>query len=175
MRPSSSAGPGPASGLDFRRAGLADAPTLARLRVEFVRIVKDGGIPDEAGYEAALARYFAGGLRRGRLLAWLCLDGGEAVASAALRIDRGRRPGQAERGYVMSVFTREPYRRRGLASRLLGLLIEEARARGLERLSLHPTADGLPLYLGLGFRPFRTVMILPLPGEGRSHSKKEEP
>jgi ribosomal protein S18 acetylase RimI-like enzyme len=149
--------------LVYRRATAADADALARLRIEFVRIVKDSGVPDEAEYERALSRYFGRGLAREKLLAWLCLDGGEAIASMALRIDKGGR------GYVMSVYTRPSYRRLGIASRLIGLLIEEAKSRRLERLSLHPTADGLPLYLRLGFRPFRTIMILRLaPKKGRT-------
>jgi GNAT superfamily N-acetyltransferase len=142
--------------LVHRRATPGDADILARLRVEFVRIVKDSGLPDEAGYEKAISRYFERGLAREKIIAWLCFDGAEAVASMALRIDK------AGRGYVMSVYTRPSYRHRGIASRLLGLLLEEARARGLGRLSLHPTADGLPLYLRFGFKPFRTVMILRL-------------
>jgi GNAT superfamily N-acetyltransferase len=142
--------------LVYRRASPGDAQTLARLRVEFVRIVKDSGLPDEAGYEKAISRYFERGMARGKIIAWLCLDDGEAIASMALRIDKGGR------GYVMSVYTRPSYRRHGVASRLLRLLLEEARARGLGRLSLHPTADGLPLYLRFGFRPFRTIMILRL-------------
>jgi GNAT superfamily N-acetyltransferase len=142
--------------LVYRRAVPDDAGILARLRVEFVRIVKDSGLPDEAGYEKAIARYFERGMARDKIIAWLCLDGGEAVASMALRLDKGGR------GYVMSVYTRPPYRRRGIASRLLNLLLEESRARGLGRLSLHPTADGLPLYLRFGFKPFRAVMILRL-------------
>lgn len=149
--------------LVYRRATPADADTLARLRVEFVRIVKDSGIPDEAEYERALSRYFRRGLLRLTLVAWLCFDGGDAVASMALRIDRGAR------GYVMSVYTRPSFRRRGIATRLLALLIEEARGRKLERLSLHPTIDGLPLYLRFGFTPFRTMMILRLaPEKGRA-------
>jgi GNAT superfamily N-acetyltransferase len=62
----------------------------------------------------------------------------------------------------MSVYTKPGYRRRGISRALLGLAIEEGRKRGLRRLVLHPTDDGRPLYESLGFRSYRTVMILPL-------------
>jgi ribosomal protein S18 acetylase RimI-like enzyme len=137
-----------------------------------MRIVKNGGLPDEEDWLSGLSSYFGRSLARGRLLAWLCLDGGEAVASAALRIDPVRKdrtplgtaragPAPAD-GYIMSVYTKPGYRRRGISRALLGLAIEEGRKRGLRRLVLHPTDDGRPLYESLGFRSYRTVMILPL-------------
>lgn len=133
-----------------------------------MRIVKNGGLPDEEDWLSGLSSYFGKSMARGRLLAWLCFDGDEAVASAALRMDpvrKDRAPGGASGsvdGYIMSVYTKPAYRRRGISRSLLGLAIEEGRRRGLRRLVLHPTDDGRPLYESLGFRSFRTVMILPL-------------
>lgn len=164
MRP----GPSPLAGLPIRRAEPADAAVLAALRVEFMRIVKNGGLPDEEDWLSGLSAYFGRNLARGRLLAWLCFDGDEAVASAALRLDpvrRDRAPGGTAGptdGYIMSVYTKPGFRRRGISRALLGLALEEGRKRGLRRLVLHPTDDGRPLYESLGFRSFRTVMILPL-------------
>lgn len=141
-----------------------------------MRIVKDGGIPDEDALRDDLTAYFRRTMERNRLAAWLCLDGGGPVASAALRIDRARpRAGAAAaitlpadhgplEGYVMSVYTATSHRGRGIARTLLDLLLAEARNRNLVRLRLHPTADGRPLYLKLGFRDFRGTMVLPLPG-----------
>ncbi len=133
-----------------------------------MRIVKDGGIPEEAALRAGLEARFARSLARGKVAAWLCRDGARPVASAALRIDPCR-PGAAGRlaaagreGYVFSVYTAAEFRRRGIAGALLGLLLEEARALGLLRLRLHPTADSRPLYLGLGFADFRGTMVLTL-------------
>lgn len=139
-----------------------DIPSLVELRLEFMRIVKDGGIPDEDGWRRGLGAYFAAWMARGRLMAWLAWDGDEAVATAALRLDRPRRDRDGPwDGYVMSIYTRPEWRRHGLARSLMGLLIREASDLGLPRLILHPTESGLPLYSSLGFRPFRKIMILP--------------
>ena len=157
------------TGLAIRRAEPADAAILAALRLEFMRIVKNGGLPDEEDWLSGLSSYFGRSMARGKLLAWLCFDGDEAVASAALRMDpirRDRAPGPgsagAADGYIMSVYTKPAYRRRGISRALLDLAIEEGRRRGLRRLVLHPTDDGRPLYESLGFRSYRTVMTLPL-------------
>ena len=133
-----------------------------------MRIVKDGGIPEEAALRAGLEARFARSIARGKVAAWLCLDGPRPVASAALRIDpcrpspKSRTQAGDREGYVFSVYTAAEFRRRGIAGALLGLLLEEARAQGLLRLRLHPTADSRPLYLGLGFADFRGTMVLPL-------------
>lgn len=133
-----------------------------------MRIVKDGGIPEEADLRAGLKARFARSIAGGRVAAWLCREGARPVASAALRVDpcrpdaAGRRAAGDREGYVFSVYTAPPYRRRGVAAALLGLLLDEARSLGLVRLRLHPTADSRPLYLGFGFLDFRGTMVLPL-------------
>lgn len=151
------------------RAALpGDAAVLAGLRLEFMRIVKDSGIPDEEAWRRGLTAYFARGLGSGKLRAWLCVAGGEAVASSALRIDPvrpGRGPAGTRDGYVMSIYTKPAFRGRGIARSLMETLIAEARSSGLRRLVLNPTDDGRPLYASLGFKSFRTVMLLDLAQE----------
>jgi GNAT superfamily N-acetyltransferase len=153
------------TGLTLRRAAEPDADSLADLRIEFMKIVKNGGLEDEEGWREGLRGYFGRAIRTGRIIAWLCLDGSRVVGTTALRLDRmrrGRAPAGSLEGCVMSVYTVSSHRRRGVARALLGLALEEARRRGLRRLVLHPTEDGESLYETLGFRRFRTVMILPL-------------
>lgn len=151
-----------AAGPSFRRAGASDIPSLVELRLEFMRIVKDGGLPDEDAWRRGLSSYFGSWMARGRLEAWLSLDGMVPLATAALRLDR---PGPGKPGpwvgYVMSIYTRPAWRGQGLARSLMGELIREASFLGLPRLILHPTDDSRSLYEALGFRAFRNIMILP--------------
>lgn len=156
---------GDRAGFQIRKAGPADAPILAETRIEFMRIVKDGGLPDEDGWRAFLLGHFSRSLKKGRLLAWLAVTDGEARATAAVRLDRvrkGRGPAGSLDGYVMSVYTEAAWRGRGMARALMVTLIAEARLRGLRRLVLHPTEDGRRLYEALGFRQYRNVMVLRL-------------
>jgi GNAT superfamily N-acetyltransferase len=60
------------------------------------------------------------------------------------------------------MYTAPPWRRRGIAAFLLGRIVEEARARGYERLRLQPTDDGKPLYRGAGFRDEGRDMVMEL-------------
>lgn len=157
--------------LALRSAEPLDIPSLVELRLEFMRIVKDGGIPDEEGWRQGLTAYFSAWMARGRLRAWLALDGRQTVATAALRLDRARKGrDRGWDGYVMSVYTRPEWRHRGLARALMGQVIQEASALGLARLVLHPTEASIPLYSSLGFRPYRNVMIL---GKEKFHEAQD--
>ena len=55
-------------------------------------------------------------------------------------------------GLILNVWTKLEYRRKGLASRLMQLLIEEAKRRELSCLKLSASEMGVPLYEKLGFQ-----------------------
>jgi len=155
-------------GAEFRRAGPRDVDALVDLRIDFMRIVKDGGLPDEEAWRAELAGLFARDLASGALLAWVAEEEGRVVASCGLALGR---PDAAEgEGEILSVYTAGAYRRRGIGAALLRLALGEARARGLRRLRLQPTDDGRPLYERAGFRDEGRDMVLVLEA-GRAEEK----
>lgn len=54
---------------------------------------------------------------------------------------------------VLNVFTEPPWRRQGVAKLLMRHILEWARSDRLDRLVLHASAEGRPLYERLGFVP----------------------
>jgi GNAT superfamily N-acetyltransferase len=155
------------AGLELRKAGPADTGALVDLRIDFMRIVKDSGLEDEGGWRAELSARFAADLESGELAAWLCVDGGAAVAASGLgcpaapeaRAELDLKPGEA---LVLNMYTRPAYRRRGIGAELLRLAIAEARARGASSLRLQPTEDSRRLYERAGFRDSGRDMVLAL-------------
>ena len=128
------------------------------------RIVEDD--LSGAAIRALLERHFAGmlanspagschfldfdGLRAGDVTFWSIHKGDELAGCGALkRLD-------ATHGEIKSMRTAEAFLRQGVAARMLGHIIDEARARGLERVSLE-TGSGaafepaLALYRAHGF------------------------
>ena len=65
------------------------------------------------------------------------------------------------KAYIMNMYTHPDYRRRGIASAVLDLLVKEALTRGVEHISLEATSMGRPLYTKFGFVPMKDEMILP--------------
>ena len=60
------------------------------------------------------------------------------------------------------MYTQAQYRRRGLATRLLGRVLDEARSRGCTVARLHASAQGRTLYESLGFTASEGYMAVRL-------------
>jgi GNAT superfamily N-acetyltransferase len=59
--------------------------------------------------------------------------------------------GQGRHALVVNVFTEPAWRRRGIAELLMRRLLAWAREERLDRVVLHASAEGRPLYERLGF------------------------
>ena len=63
--------------------------------------------------------------------------------------------------YIMNMYVRPAYRRRGIATAMLDLLVADARRHGAGRIGLEATAMGRPLYEQYGFVSASGEMELP--------------
>ncbi len=117
-----------------------------------------------AGHDARYRRWVRARLARREVFGYLAEGSdGRALASALLwfRPDHPR-PGTTKDStpYVFSVYTVPSARRKGLATRLVRRLVEEARRRGYPRIVLHASEMGLPVYEKLGFERTREMRIV---------------
>jgi GNAT superfamily N-acetyltransferase len=154
--------------LELRLATLDDVSALVRHRRQmFVEMDGLKGIQyDPAGLDvmdAVYAVFARDSLNSGRMQAWVIADGARIAASGALLYTNwlprpdGVKPVLA---YVHSVYTEADYRRSGLARRILKAMLEEGRARGLGRISLHASNQGRGLYEELGFVPTNEMRLI---------------
>jgi ribosomal protein S18 acetylase RimI-like enzyme len=65
------------------------------------------------------------------------------------------------KSYVMNMYTDPEYRRQGIAYKTLDLLVADAKARGVEHITLEATDMGRPLYERYGFIAAGAEMLLP--------------
>lgn len=151
--------------VSYRAATADDIPALARLRweMEAERHPERHATVTRDAYAAAYAASVRADMGRGTHCAWIAFaDGGEPVASVTL-IWWAMPPTPAnlhrKRGFVSSVFTRQEYRRRGISRRLMEMLIEQARAEGIDRLVLWASEMGRPMYESLGFGQSRGMEL----------------
>ena len=151
----------------IRSATVADAGIIADHRVGMFRDMGRLG-PGTAGpLRDACRSWLEGALARGEYRAWLAaMDPGPdtIVAGAGVQLrrvlpfplrceDGSVTVAEGRQAIVVNVYTEPAYRRRGLARRLMGAILEWAAAARLESLVLHAAADGRPLYESLGFVP----------------------
>lgn len=134
-----------------RRATVADIPALREARK--LQLIDEGMAPD-ADIDGELDAYLAEGLSDGTLLEWVIEEDGEIVATAALALmpfpPTFTNP-QGTRGYITNMYTVPSHRGRCIATRMLSLIIDEARRRGLRKLILHASVMGRPIYQRIGF------------------------
>ena len=64
------------------------------------------------------------------------------------------------KAYIMNMYTAPEFRRRGIAYTTLDLLVEEAKNRRIQAISLEATAMGRPLYEKYGFVKMNDEMEL---------------
>lgn len=65
------------------------------------------------------------------------------------------------KAYIMNMYTSPAYRRRGIAYKILDLLVNEARNKNISCISLEATDMGRPLYEKYGFKKMNSEMELP--------------
>ncbi len=125
-------------------------PSALKLRRELLSIVLDR---DESSFEGDFSRLTADFFRNGDQTTVLAFDGDMAVGCATIcymELMPSIDPSQ-NRAYIMNVYVRKEYRRRGIAREMLNFILGEARERGVSYVSLDATEQGKPLYRTLGF------------------------
>ena len=60
----------------------------------------------------------------------------------------------------MNVYTMKEWQRQGIARKMVSMLIDEARKRGVTEISLDATEEGRPLYKKLGFAELTEGMVM---------------
>ncbi len=144
----------------YRIATPADIPALAALRK---RQLADEGAAPQQNIDPALRSFFERKLADRSLTEWVCVDGGEIIATAAIlfvELPPTYANPSGQKGYITNMYTDPAYRGRGIAIFLLKKLTEEARARGVESLWLHASAMGRPVYLRFGFTEASELLSL---------------
>ena len=141
----------------LRVATTADASAIARHRVSMFRDMGMLHDHDAAALEAGAQAHLTTALADGTYFGWLIKHDGVVVAGAGVIVrpllPRPESPYGGEDVEVLNVYTEPAHRRRGLARRLVEHVLTWARARSLQRISLHASDEGRPLYEQLGFVP----------------------
>ena len=150
--------------LIYRKASMEDLDLLVETRIEVLRAanqLSDG--TDMKQVEEQSRLYYQEALRNGTHTAVLVFDGERFAGAGGVsyyRVMPTYHNPEGRKAYIMNMYTRPEYRRRGVAYRTLEMLVEDARGRGISEISLEATVMGRPLYEKYGFRPMTDEMGL---------------
>jgi GNAT superfamily N-acetyltransferase len=113
--------------------------------------------------EALAERYFTVAIEDETYHGWLALEqtgtviGGAGVADVTL--PAGPHTPALTRPEILNVYVEPDYRRRGIARRLMEVIIDWCRARGDVSIFLHASDEGRKLYTSMGFGPTNEMML----------------
>jgi ribosomal protein S18 acetylase RimI-like enzyme len=141
--------------LETRMATAADAKVIAHHRRQ---MFQDAGLGSSETLDD-MSKHFeiwvARMIDEQKYLGWFALDGERVVAGVGLLLldwpPHPFDPAGTQRGYLLNVYVEPEFRRRMLASRLLDLALDEARAKKIAVVALHATSKGRTLYEKHGF------------------------
>ena len=148
----------------FREAGAGDIETILEQRR---RMFTDMGYPADSVLDDAVAasrEFFGAWMADGRYRAWLVeTPGGEIVAGGGVLVTAhlpSPRDPNPLRPLIVNVYTAPAYRRRGIARRLLEIMLAWCRGQGFGSVTLYASPDGKPLYEAAGFATTNEMRLM---------------
>ena len=147
--------------IEYKIAANEDIELLMRSRLEMLRVVNN--LSDDYVYSDEIVNESRDYFLNGDHVTVLAIDGNEAIGCASMsfmRIMPTFSHPTGRRAHLMNVYTRNAYRRQGIARRMVEMLIDETWKRGATEISLDATVMGRPLYESLGFVSSKECMVL---------------
>lgn len=139
----------------YHQADAGDIELLIDTRIRFL-LELAGAQPEDKILllRSGLQRYFEENMANGTYCCWYAKAQNEVVAFGGMAIRQ--HPGNfqnvdGKRGYIINMFTAEPYRRQGIAGELLKHLVNTGKKMGIYSFELHATKMGEPVYQKAGF------------------------
>ena len=151
--------------IEYRRATPDQIDLLVATRVEVLRAANrlDDGA-DLSEVTAQSREYYREALADGTHTGFLAFDGNAFVGAGGVSYYQVMPTYHNPTGrcaYIMNMYVRPQYRRQGIATAMLDMLVANARERGAGRIALEATEMGRPLYEKYGFVSASGEMELP--------------
>lgn len=152
--------------LIYKFASIEDLEILVKTRIEVLRAANklDDSV-DMSEVEAESRTYYKKALADGSHTAILVFDGDKFAGAGGVSyysvMPTYHNP-SGRKAYIMNMYTKPEYRRRGIAVKTLDLLVSDAKNKGIAAISLEATDMGRPLYEKYGFVKMEDEMELPL-------------
>ena len=149
--------------IEYRIATEDDIELLMSSRLEMLRTVND--LSDEYVYSEEIVFASRDYFLNGDHTTILAIDESNVIGCASISyiwiMPTFSHP-SGRRAHLMNVYTKNTYRRQGIARKMVEMLIRDARDKGATEISLDATSMGRPLYESLGFVDSKECMVLEL-------------
>ena len=137
--------------MEYRRLTPDDLDIFISMRINQLR---EEGAKEETDLRPALLDHYTRHMADGTFVSWLAVDDGKIVGTSGMSfVEKPPYFGcpSGKIGLLSSMFTDPQYRRRGIARKLLSLVVEEARNYGCGTVQITASDMGVLLYTDFGF------------------------
>ena len=150
--------------LRYQKATLEDLEFLVQSRVEVLRAANElSADTDMSEVEGTSREYYSHALADGTHTAYLVYNGDEFVGAGGVSYYQVMPTYHGPSGwkaYIMNMYVKPEYRRQGIALKTLDLLVQDAKEKGVDAITLEATRMGRPLYETYGFAAMENEMEL---------------
>ena len=147
--------------MEYRIATNEDIELMMSSRFEMLKVVNN--LPQDYQFTEEIINESRDYFLNGNQTTVLAIEEGEVIGCASMSymwiMPTFSHP-TGHRAHLMNVYTRNEYRRQGIARQMCEMLIEDAWAKGATEISLDATVMGRPLYESLGFTATSEGMVL---------------
>jgi len=136
--------------IEYRKATKDDNEQLSKLRVK--QLIDEGY--QNTHIEDEIKTYFAENLTNGSLTCWVGVVENVIVATAAVcfyQLPPSFSNPTGKVAYITNIYTENAFRKQGIASHLVNVLLDEIQTAGHRSVRLHASADGRAIYEKAGF------------------------
>ena len=151
--------------LSFRKATIDDLEILTETRIEVLRAANQlSDDVDMSEVKKQSYKYCQNSLANDTHVAYLIYDDEKFVGAGGVsyfQVMPTYHNPTGKKAYIMNMYTKPSYRKKGIAFKTLDLLVADAKARGITAISLEATDMGRPLYEKYGFIKMNDEMELP--------------
>ena len=134
-----------------RRLTENELDTFINMRINQLR---EEGAKEDIDLVPALKGYYTRHMADGTFVSWLAFDGDDIIGTSGMSFVEkppyfGCPSGRI--GLLSSMFTNPNYRRKGIAKKLLSLVVNDARDYGCGTIQITASDMGVKLYTDFGF------------------------
>ena len=152
-------------GLVYKKATIDDLELLTETRIEVLRAANQlCDDVDMSEVKRQSCEYYTKALKNDTHVAYLVFDDELFVGAGGIsyfQVMPTYHNPTGRKAYIMNMYTKPEYRRKGIAFKMLDLLVADAKTRGITAISLEATDMGRPLYEKYGFIRMENEMELP--------------
>jgi len=148
--------------IEYRKANISDIQYLVQYRKQ--QLIDEGEIFGKE-IDDELSEYFISSISDNSLISWLAVDGERIVATSGIcfyQLPPTSRNPSGKNAYITNMYTLPEYRKQGIGSQLLQLVIDEAKILKYKVIRLHASDDGKSIYNKAGFNDTNGYMALRL-------------